>query len=114
MGRRSCDDVVLLALLPKFCYSGNEALERGFIKVANYTPTVLKGKQLTWTLTNGQDQVIAQNNIPLQINQGTLAEVGPLNIVLPAIQEAETYTLRLAIEGTEYSQSLSVMDLSGT
>lgn len=53
-------------------------------------------------MTNSQDQVIAQNNIPLQINQGTLAEVGPLNIALPAIQEAETYTLRLAIEGTDY------------
>ena len=65
--------VVLLALLPKFCYSGNEAL-KGSIKVANYTPTALKGKHLTWTLTNGQDQVIAQNNIPLLINQGTLAE----------------------------------------
>ena len=38
----------------------------------------------------------------MQINQGTLAEVGPLNIALPAIQEAETYTLRLAIEGTDY------------
>ena len=99
--KESCDDVVLLALLPKFCYSGNEAI-KGSIKVANYTPTVLKGKQLTWTLTNGQDQVIAQNNIPLLINQGTLAEVGPLNIALPAIQEAETYALRLAIEGTEY------------
>lgn len=99
--KESCDDVVLLALLPKFCYSGNEAL-KGSIKVANYTPTALKGKHLTWTLTNGQDQVIAQNNIPLQINQGTLAEVGPLNIALPAIQEAETYTLRLAIEGTDY------------
>ena len=99
--KESCDDVVLLALLPKFCYSGNEAI-KGSIKVANYTPTVLKGKQLTWTLTNGQDQVIAQNNIPLLINQGTLAEVGPLNIALPAIQEAETYTLRLAIEGTDY------------
>ena len=99
--KESCDDVVLLALLPKFCYSGNEAL-KGSIKVANYTPTTLKGKHLTWTLTNSQDQVIAQNNIPLQINQGTLAEVGPLNIALPAIQEAETYTLRLAIEGTDY------------
>lgn len=75
---------------------------KGSIKVANYTPTTLKGKHLTWTLTNSQDQVIAQNNIPLQINQGTLAEVGPLNIALPAIQEAETYTLRLAIEGTDY------------
>ena len=91
--KESCDDVVLLALLPKFCYSGNEAL-KGSIKVANYTPTTLKGKHLTWTLTNSQDQVIAQNNIPLQINQGTLAEVGPLNIAFPAIQEAETYTLR--------------------
>lgn len=46
--KESCDDVVLLALLPKFCYSGNEAL-KGSIKVANYTPTTLKGKHLTWT-----------------------------------------------------------------
>ena len=48
--KESCDDVILLALLPKFCYSGNEAL-KGSIKVANYTPTTLKGKHLTWTLS---------------------------------------------------------------
>lgn len=99
--KESCDEVVLLALLPKFCYSGNEAL-KGSVKVANYTPAALEGKSLHWALVNSHDQVIAQNSLPLRVKQGTLSEVGQLDIPLPPIREADTYTLHLAIEGTAY------------
>lgn len=99
--KESCDEVVLLALLPKFCYSCDESV-KGNLKVANFTSASLEGKRLHWILTNSQSQVIAQDSLPLQIEQGALAEVGTFDIPLPLLTEADTYTLELAIEGTHY------------
>lgn len=99
--RESCDEVVALALLPKFCYSGGESL-KGRIKVANYSPAALTDKPLTWRLVDSQGNAIAERSLPMRVAQGTLAEVGELEITLPDVTAAGAYELRLAIEGTGY------------
>ena len=99
--KESCDEVVLLALLPKFCYTCDEPI-KGSIKVANFLPIALEDKTLHWTLTNSQSQVIAEDHLSLHIGQGQLAEVGVFDIPLPSLTEADTYQLELAIEGTSY------------
>lgn len=97
----SCSDMVLLASLPKFCYSGNEIME-GILKVANYTSSDMSGKTLDWALTDGEGALAAGGSLSLNVAQGYLAEIGALSLRLPDVKEAGKYDLRLSVEGTGY------------
>lgn len=99
--RESCDRVVLLALLPKFCYAGGDTIQ-GMVEVANYTPADLTDQTVEWVLSDSRGKVIARESVSPHIGQGSLTEVCPIRVALPSIHEADTYTLALSMPGTSY------------
>lgn len=105
--RHSCDRIVLLAELPKFCYSGEEMFH-GTLAVANYSAEAIEGKTLSWQLTGPAGEAVAGDRLPLSIAQGTLGEAAQLAFRLPAIDRAGDYRLQLAIDGTDWSNSYPV------
>lgn len=96
-----CSEVVPLFCTEKFCWTNNENLT-GDIEIANYSEGDLNGKQMSWTLTDSQGQVLDKGVIPLQVHQGTLAKVGHIEPAIASVLKAEKVTLSLKVDGTSY------------
>ena len=94
--RQWCNDVVPLAVLPKFCYTNGEHLKAN-IQVANYGKGSLEGKTLKWKL--GEDT--GTHAIPK--GQG-LIDIGEIDVRCSAATPRKA-TLTLTIEGTGYENS---------
>lgn len=101
--REFCSEVVPLFCTEKFTYTSDEQLT-GEIKIANYSKTSIKGKQLEWTLQH--DSVILDSGaLPIDMEQGVLAGVGAINPVISSVKKASQLLLTISISGTEYKNS---------
>lgn len=101
--RQWCNDVVPLAVLPKFCYTDGEQIEAK-IQVANYGKESLEGKTLSWTLesTTGKSERLG-NQTPIPSGFGLL-DVGTITTKC-STTVPQKMILTLSIEGTDYQNS---------
>ena len=103
--RQWCNDVVPLAILPKFCYTDGEQIEAK-IQVANYGKESLEGKTLCWTLEPttlpGKSERIG-NKTPIPSGFGLL-DVGTITTKC-STTVPQKMILTLSIEGTDYQNS---------
>jgi hypothetical protein len=103
--RQWCNDVVPLAVLPKFCYTDGEQIEAK-IQVANYGKESLEGKTLFWTLEPttlpGKSERIG-NKTPIPSGFGLL-DVGTITTKC-STTVPQKMILTLSIEGTDYQNS---------
>lgn len=105
--RNFCNEVVPLFCTGKFCWSNNEQLS-GEVRVANYSAEALKGKLLSWTLTDSKGKVLDKGSLPLEVEQGKLGNAGNITPNISSIQKAEKVCLTLQIENTSYRNSYSL------
>lgn len=103
--RQWCNDVVPLAILPKFCYTDGEQIEAK-IQVANYGKESLEGKTLSWTLESatlsGKSEHIG-NKTPIPSGFGLL-DVGTITTKC-STTVPKRMILTLSIEGTDYQNT---------
>ncbi len=100
--RQFCAPVVPLALFDKATYRADEQFSAD-IKIANYSPEGLKGRNISWTLTDEHGQHIHQGSIKTSdIPQGSLTDCGTLSCDLQAVSDASQLTLNVSIDGTTY------------
>lgn len=103
--REFCAEVVPLFVMKKYCWSGQDTF-CGEMKIANYGEKQLVGKQLSWTLKNGQ-KVIAKGTSVIPEGLGLLS-CGDIRLPLPDIDKACKAQLSLEIEGTPYRNSYPI------
>ena len=102
--RQSCSEVVPLFCTDKFCWNNQEKLI-GQVEIANYSEGDLSNGNLTWTLTDSQENILDKGNLAVKAKQGKLTAIGSVIPNISSIQKAEKVMLTLSIEGTPYHNS---------
>ena len=110
--RQWCNDVVPLALLPKFCYTDGEQIEAK-IQVANYGKESLEGKTIRWTLKGIENSETGTYSPPSQGGAGGgSVGFGLLNVGTISTKCSTTVPqkliLTLTIEGTSYRNTYPI------
>ena len=100
----SCNRVVPLLLMDKYCWSNNEQFTAK-IQVANYSENSLTAQSVRWELKNNQGKIVSQNEAKADILQGALTNIMSINIDLLKFSKPEKLTLSLFLEGTKYENS---------
>lgn len=99
--------VVPLLMIDKFCWTNNETLAAD-IKVANYSRWNLLDQEILWDIKNSAGETIAESRTTMEIAQGGLSEIIPLNADFSGIAKAEKLTLSIKLSGTPYENSYSL------
>lgn len=97
--RHSCAETVLLAELPKRCFSSGEMLTIP-IKAANFSGKDLEGG-VDWNLP------FAKGFFPFRKGSG-LMELGSISISLPRIKEPKKFTLNLTADNGQAANSYDI------
>ncbi len=104
--REFCNDIVPLFVTEKFCYYNNEKLE-GEIKIANYSGSSLKSKQVRWTLSDAQ-RVIESGISKINSDRIGLLSLGEISCSLSGETKAKKLRLTLQIDGSEYRNGYDI------
>ena len=117
--RQWCNDVVPLAVLPKFCYTNNEQL-KAKIQIANYGQESLEGKTLHCCIVSSDKEknkytvcgtgIVIEKSFTLTAGNGLL-DVGTFDIDLSKLEflkDPEKLTFYSFIEDTDYENSWPV------
>ena len=117
--RQWCNDVVPLAVMPKFCYTNDEHL-KGRIQIANYGQESLEGKTLHCCIVSSDKEknkytvcgtgIVIEKSFTLTAGNGLL-DVGTFDIDLSKLEflkDPEKLTLYSFIEDTDYENSWPV------
>ena len=99
--KESCNDVVLLLEMPKYCYSTTELL-KAKVTVANYSHKALS-KTLEWELKNEEGNVIHQGSLAHSITKQGVIYVGDINLDFSKVHTAQKLSLELSL--SEYTNS---------
>ena len=99
-----CNKVVPLVIMRKYCWANNEQFSAE-IQVANYSEVLLKAQPVKWDLKNSKGEVVDQNTVIIDINQGGLSKIESLYIDLFRFKKAEKLTLSVTLDGTRYKNS---------
>lgn len=94
--RQSCDEVVILAEFPKFCFYAGESVNIP-VKVSNFSNVDMEGKEITWKFP------FAEGTIKLPHGKGLL-EVGMISLQLPESDRPQHMTLTLSLAETTQNQ----------
>jgi len=99
--KQSCNDVVLLASVPKFVYTQHETLNAS-IMVANYSTDAINDG-LQWQLTNTSGEIVAKGNFAdKQMPQGGLFSMGEIAVTLPRVDQGQKLALKLWLTNHKY------------
>lgn len=112
---QSCNDVVVLAQFPRYCYTADEEF-RADITVANYSHEVIAGA-VNWELKKPGGEVIQSGKTDVkQILQGQLTNAGDIAVSLSALKDAGKLTLRVWLGEGGYANEypLWVFPVPGT
>lgn len=101
-----CSEIVPLALLPKFTWSTDEVFST-HVQLFNYSAKELKEAKLTWTLV-GNNEVISNGAFDVGVNQGSLSDIGKIEVDLKDIAMATQVKLQLQIGEQKNSYDLWV------
>lgn len=105
--KRSCDDVVILLEMPKYCWKTSETFQ-GHVKVANYSNRTMR-EDLVWQLKDRRNRLIDQGRFTgTGIPNGSLYRVGAISTGLSSVMRPEKLTIRLSIPGTNYTNMYPV------
>ena len=99
--RQFCCEVVPLAVMDKYCYTNDEALQLT-VQIANYSGESLKGKTVRVQL-GGQSAAMTVGT-----DSTGLISVGQTALPLSACRQATRLDLTLTVEGTPYRNSWPV------
>lgn len=103
--RQFLNAVVPLVKLPAYCFEAGDSLVAEVL-LHQYGPEDFKGKTLAWELIDTKGNTKESGRFPaVDYNKGNLHQVGNLMIQLPEQDQAEQYTLKITVEGSEYSNS---------
>lgn len=95
--RGFCDEIVPMAIMPKYCWSNNEQFSAK-VKVSNFSKESLSKAKVEWTLSTTKDKaIIAEGELSADIPQGTLTEAGQIETSLQKIDIATQLQLTLKI-----------------
>lgn len=104
--REFCCETVPLFICNSMCWTAGQNIA-GDIRIANYSPQSLEGRQVAWRFTRRDNgRTIAAGKMPVepQEDRGVL-DVGTIATPLPAAKEAYEVCLTLEIKGTPYLNS---------
>ena len=99
--REFCCPVVPLISFPKATYWNNETFNAE-IQVCNYGPEELNGKDLVWTVYNGDEVVKTETVKNVNMTFGYNGNLGEITLPLAQINKAARLEVVLSIKGTEY------------
>ena len=99
-----CNDIVPLAVLPKFCYTDGEQIDAK-IQIANYGQENIEGKKLRWAITPANETKsdtpsLRGGEFTIPASRGLL-DVGGISTIC-SVTTPQKMTLTLTIEGTSY------------
>jgi hypothetical protein len=103
----SCNDVVLLLLMPKFCWQIDENFQAQ-VQVSNYSNKGLSD-DILWEMIDEQGEII-ENGIfsDLLINNGGLENIGIINVTFDSMTKAEKLWINLALKKGGYRNAYPV------
>lgn len=104
-----CNKVVPLVIMRKYCWANNEQFSAE-IQVANYSEVLLKAQPVKWDLKNSKGEVVDQNTVIIDINQGGLSKIESLYIDLFRFKKAEKLTLSVTLD----EAGIRILILSGS
>ncbi|MBR1597215.1 MAG: beta-glycosidase [Phocaeicola sp.] len=105
--REFCSEVVPLLEIARFTFAKNEDV-KAEVKIANYSATALKDKQLSWKLMSATGNVLDEGTMPVNAQQGALTSVGTIRPKITGAQQSEKCMLSLQIDGTDYQNSYPI------
>ncbi|MBN2212607.1 MAG: beta-glycosidase [Bacteroidales bacterium] len=100
--RQFCNDVVIMAIMKKYCWTSNENLAAE-IRVANFGPSGLENKNIIWKLADENGKVhYSGNGFSNTIPQGEITTIQEIMLNLNNFSKAVKVYLDIQIEGTSY------------
>jgi hypothetical protein len=100
--RQFCSDVVLLAVMDKYCREEHETFSAE-IKIANFGPEPLTRKYIEWKIVDADSQEVLRSGRlnPVKIPQGELISLGKIETTLRNIGQVQKAFLQLDLVGSE-------------
>jgi len=100
--RRFCSETVPLLLMEKYTWTTDETFTAE-IKIAHYGAADIPDARVTWTIGDGEGQVVASGTLgPMTIKQGEVFPVGRIRVPLDRVKAPKQLIVTAAIEGTSY------------
>jgi len=101
--RRFCCETVPLARFDSYTWTREQRFEAD-LQVAHYGPAPLENATLSWHVTDENEAVICTGTTePKTVACGAVADLGSIQLALDGLAAPARYTLRLALDGTAYS-----------
>lgn len=104
--RASCRDVALLLSFEKYCWTRDETFTAR-VQVANYSNRT-PGQALRWTMLRQNGTTLGSGVWHMALTPGELTTVGDIRQSLNALETAEAVTVRVELEGTDYSHVYTI------
>ena len=98
--RQWCNDVVPLALLPRYTYLSGQRQDIA-VQIANYSGGSLQGKTLHWVIGN------MEGDLPIPDGEGLLT-AGTIPFEAPVVHNGAKLQMVLTLEGTEYHNTYNI------
>ncbi|MGC4235104.1 MAG: beta galactosidase jelly roll domain-containing protein [Niabella sp.] len=106
--RQSCNDLTLQLLMDRYVWT-NTGQFRAVIRVVNYSPEHVVGRNLIWKITDNNKQVIGKGGRRIAAGQDAFIHTaGEIVFPFSAIKKAAQLTVSIAIEGTAYKNEYPV------
>jgi hypothetical protein len=100
--RQFCNDVVILAIMKKYCWTNNENLTAE-IRIANFGPAALENKNIIWKMVDESSRILHSGIAFVDtVPQGEITSIQEIMLSLNNISEAAKVHLDIQIEGTGY------------
>lgn len=105
--RGFCNEVVPLAVMPRYCWSNRDTFTAA-LKISNFSEKALADEPLHWSLQNIRtNETVSSGSISgVHVAQGELSEVGTVSVPLREIGHAAS--LRLVLHMGPYTNSYQI------
>lgn len=99
--RKFCDEIVIQAIMPKYCWQTSESYQAA-IQVVNYSNHALNNVDFNWSLTIEESaEPIGSGSLQIsEIPCGGITQIGNLEIALNNIEKASKATLLIQSQQT--------------
>lgn len=103
--RNSCSDLVLLGMLPRRTYQGDDTL-RATIGAANYTGSPLRGK-MYWSIKDADGEVLEYGMCDAPTMHG-FSQAGEVTVALPNVTEPGKYSFTIEVPTSTATNSYDI------
>lgn len=92
-----CDEVVPMAVMPKYCWYNNEAFIADIL-LSNFSADDLHNLDLQWTISKATDHtIVSEGRMPMNVKQGELKKIGSIKLPLQQIERSTQLQLALKV-----------------